>query len=63
MTNPPLSSRFTLEGVQFHGLGNPQPESNPVRGNFYNPQHNILTEMMPNQPFMNHPGGGPYKPG
>jgi hypothetical protein len=54
MMNPPLSSRFTPEGGLFHALGNPQPESNPDGGNFYNTQQNIPTRMIPNQPFMNH---------
>jgi hypothetical protein len=62
MTNTPLSSRFTPRGGQFHALGNPQPGSNPAGGNFYNSQQNIPTGMMPKQPFMNHPGGGPYNP-
>jgi hypothetical protein len=60
MMNPPLSSRFTLGGGSFHALGNPQPGSNLVGGNVYNPQQNIPTGMMPNQIFMNQPGGGPY---
>jgi hypothetical protein len=63
MTNPPLSSGFQPGGGQFHTLGNPQPESNLVGGNFYNPQQNIPIGMMPNQPYMNHPGGGPYNAG
>jgi hypothetical protein len=33
MTNPPLSSIFTLRGVQFHNLGNPQPRATPAGGN------------------------------
>jgi hypothetical protein len=36
MMNPPLSSRFTPRGGQFHTLGNPQPEATPVGGSFYN---------------------------
>jgi hypothetical protein len=57
-------------------LGNPQPGSNPVGGNFttplgsnptggnfHNPYQNIPAGMMPNPPFMNHPGGGPYNSG
>jgi hypothetical protein len=36
MMNPPLSYRFTLGGGQFHTLGNPQPRSSLVEGNFYN---------------------------
>jgi hypothetical protein len=63
MKNPPLSSRFTPRGGQFHALGNPQPVSNLAGGNFYNPHHNIPTVMMLNQPFMNHPGGGSYNLG
>jgi hypothetical protein len=39
---------------------NPQPGSNLTRGNFHNPYQNIPTGMMPNPPYMNHPGGGPY---
>jgi hypothetical protein len=62
MTNPPLSSRFTPRGGQFHTLGNPQPGATPTRGKFYNPHQNIPTGMMPNQPLMNHPGGGSYNP-
>jgi hypothetical protein len=37
MKNPPLSSRFTPIGGQFHTLGNPQPEATPAGGSFYNP--------------------------
>jgi hypothetical protein len=62
MKNPPLSSRFTPRGGQFHTLGNPQPGSNLIGGNFYNPLRNITTGMMPNKPFMNQPGGGSYNP-
>jgi hypothetical protein len=60
MMNPPLSSGFQPGGGQFHTLGNPQPRSNLAGGNFYNPQQNIPTGMMPNQHYMNQPGGGPY---
>jgi hypothetical protein len=63
MTNPPLSSGFQTRGGQFHTLGNPQPGSNPSGGSFYNPQQNIPAGMMPNPPYMNHPGGGPYNAG
>jgi hypothetical protein len=63
MTNPHISSRFTPRGGHFHTLGNPQPESTPAGGNFYNPHQNIPTGMMPNQPLMNHLGGGSYNPG
>jgi hypothetical protein len=42
-TNPPLYSRFTPEGGQFHTLGNPQPRATPTGGSFYNPHHNIPT--------------------
>jgi hypothetical protein len=62
MKNPPLSSRFPPGGSQFHALGNPQPGSNLIGGNFYNPQQNIPVGMMPKQPFMGQPGGGPYNP-
>jgi hypothetical protein len=76
MMNPPLSSGFPPREGQFHALGNPQPRSTPVGGNFHNPQpgstpvggnfynlqENIPTGMMPNQPFMNQPRGGPYNP-
>jgi hypothetical protein len=62
MTNPPLSSGLTPRGGQFHALRNPQDGSNPIRGNFYNPHKNIPTGMVPNPPFMNHPGGGSYNP-
>jgi hypothetical protein len=58
MTNPPLSSRFTPKGGWFHAFGNPQPGSNSTGGNFFNPHQNIPTGIMPNQPLMNHPGGG-----
>jgi hypothetical protein len=51
MMNPPLSSRFPPGGGQFNSLGNPQPRSNLARGNFYNPQQNIPTGMMPNLTF------------
>jgi hypothetical protein len=61
--NPPLSFRFPLGRGQFYALGNPQPKSNLVGGNFYNPQQNIPTGMMPNQLFMNQPRGGPYNSG
>jgi hypothetical protein len=77
MMNPIQSSGFSPRGGQYYTLGNPQPRSNPVGGSFYNPQprsnlaggnfhnphHNIPTRMMPNPPYMNHPGGGPYNPG
>jgi hypothetical protein len=63
MTNPPLSSGFQPGGGQFHAMGNPQPGSNPTGGNFYNPQQNIPTRMIPNQPYMNQLGGGPYNAG
>jgi hypothetical protein len=62
MTNPPLSSGFTPEGGQFHTLGNPQPGSTLVGDSFYNLHQNIATVMVPNQPLMNHPGGGSYNP-
>jgi hypothetical protein len=63
MMNLDLSSRFPPRGGQFHSFGNPQPRSNPVGGNFYNPQQNIPTGMMPNPPFMNQPRGGSYNVG
>jgi hypothetical protein len=63
MMNPPLSSRFTPRGGHFHNLGNPQPGSTLARGSFYNPHQNIPTGIIPNQPLMNHPGGGSYNPG
>jgi hypothetical protein len=63
MSNPPLSSRFTPRGGQFHTLGNPQPRSTPAGGNFYSPHHRIPTGMMPNQPLMNQFRGGSYNPG
>jgi hypothetical protein len=62
MMTPPLSSRFTPGGGQFHTLGHPQPGSTPTGGRFYNPHHDIPTGMVPNQPLMNHPRGGPYNP-
>jgi hypothetical protein len=63
MTNPPFSFIFQSRGGQFHALGNPQPRSNLAGGNFYNPQQKIPAGMMPNLPFMNYPGGGPYNAG
>jgi hypothetical protein len=63
MMNPPLSFGFTPGGGQFHILGNPQPGATLTGGIFYNPHNNIPTRMMPNQPLMNHPGGGSYNPG
>jgi hypothetical protein len=63
MTNLTLSYGFQPGGGQFHTLGNPQPGSNPTRGNFYNPQQNIPAGLMPNQPYMNQLGGGPYNVG
>jgi hypothetical protein len=62
MMNPPLSSRFTPRGGQFHNLGNPQPEATPTGGDFYKPHQNITTGMVPNQPLMNQSGGGSYNP-
>jgi hypothetical protein len=41
-------------------LGKPPTQSHSDWGNFYNPHQNIPTGMMPNQPLMNHPGGGSY---
>jgi hypothetical protein len=41
-------------------LGNPQPRSNPAGGNFHNPYQNVPVGMMPNPPYMNQTGGGPY---
>ena len=63
MTNLPLFSGFQPGGVQFHTLVNPQPGSNLAGGIFYNPQQNIPARMMPNPPYMNHPGAGPYNAG
>jgi hypothetical protein len=63
MTNLPLSSGFQPGGGQSHTLGNSQPGSNLVGGNFYNPKQNIPVVMMPNQPYMNYPKGGPYNAG
>jgi hypothetical protein len=63
MSNPLLTSGFQPWGGQFHTLGNPQPGSNLAGGSFYNPQQNIPTGMMPNPPYMNPPGGGPYNVG
>jgi hypothetical protein len=63
MTNPPLSSEFTPRGSQFHTSGNPQSESTPARGSFYNPHQNIATGMMPDQPLVNQHRGGSYNPG
>jgi hypothetical protein len=60
MSNLPLSSEFQPGGGQFHTLGNSQPRSNPAGHSFYNPQQDIPTGMMPNPPYMNQPGGGPY---
>jgi hypothetical protein len=63
MMNPPISSKFQHRGGQFHTLGNPQLGSNLAGEKFFNPQLNIPAGMMPNQPYMNHPGGGPYNTG
>jgi hypothetical protein len=63
MMNPLLSSGFTPGGGQFHTLGNPQPIATMDGGNFYNPHHNVPTEMLPNQPFMNKFRGGSYNIG
>jgi hypothetical protein len=60
MKNPLQSSRFPHGGGQSYNLGNPQPGSNPVGGNFHNPYQNIPVGMMPNPPYTNHPRGGPY---
>jgi hypothetical protein len=43
-------------------LGNPQPRATLAGDNFYNPHQKIPTGMIPNQPLMNHPGGGSYIP-
>jgi hypothetical protein len=61
MKNPPLSSKFTPRGGQFHSLGNPQSRATPVGGNVYILHQNIPTGMVPNQPFMNQLGS--YNPG
>jgi hypothetical protein len=77
MTNPLQSSGFPLGGGQYYPLGNPQPGSNLVGGNFHNPQpesysaggnfcnpqQNVPTRMMPNPLHTNNPRGGPYNPG
>jgi hypothetical protein len=63
MMNLPLSFGFQPREGQFQTLGNPQPGSNPTEGNFYNPQQNIPAGMIPNQPYMNQPEGGPYNVG
>jgi hypothetical protein len=74
MKNPLQSSKFPSGGGQYYTLGNPQPRSNLVGGNFHNPQfgsnmvmgnfhntyQNIPVGMMPNPSYMNHLGGGPY---
>jgi hypothetical protein len=60
MTNPPLSSRFTPKGGQFHSLGNPKSGATPTGGNVYNTHHIIPIGMVPNQPLMNQFGAGPY---
>jgi hypothetical protein len=60
MMNPLISSDSHPEEISFTLLGNPQPGSNPSGGIFYNPQQNFPDKMMPNQPFMNQPRGGPY---
>jgi hypothetical protein len=76
MTNPLQSSGFPPGGDQYYTLGNPQPRSNPVGGNFHNPlprsnpaggnfhnpYQNIHAGMIPNPYYMNHPKGGPYNP-
>jgi hypothetical protein len=62
MMNPPLTSKFTLEGGQFHTFGNPQPRATPTGGRLYNPHQKIPIGMVPNQPLMNQFGGGSYNP-
>jgi hypothetical protein len=77
MTNPLQSFGLPPGGGQSYPLGNPQPRSNlvrgnfhnpqlgynPVGGNFYNPQQNIPAGMMPNPPYTNQPRGGSYNSG
>jgi hypothetical protein len=62
MMNPLQSSRFPPGGGQSYTLGNPQPRSNLVGGNFHNPYQNIPVGMMPNPSYTNQPRGGPYNP-
>jgi hypothetical protein len=71
------SFRFPPRGFHYYTLGtpqprsnlvsgifhNPQPRSNPAGGNFHNPYQTIPPRMMPNPPYMNHLGGGPYNSG
>jgi hypothetical protein len=77
MKNPLQSSGFPSGGGQSYTLGNPQPRSNPVggnfhnhqfrtnpfMGNFHNPYQNIHVGMMPNPSYMNQLRGGPYNSG
>jgi hypothetical protein len=51
MTNPPLSSRFTPRGGQFHTLGNPQPGSTPAGGVFITLIRTFLLEWCPTNPL------------
>jgi hypothetical protein len=74
MNNLLQSSIFSSGGGHSYTLGNAQPGSNlvggnfhkpqlgsnPAGGNFHNPYQNIPTGMMPNPYYTNHPRGGAY---
>jgi hypothetical protein len=74
VTNTLQSYGFPTVGSQSYTLGNPQPRSNLIGGNFHNPQlgsnltggnihspyQNIPTGMMPNPYYTNQLRGGPY---
>jgi hypothetical protein len=53
ITNPPLSSRFSPGGVQFHTMGNPHLGATLAGGNIYNLHYNIPIGMVPTQIIMN----------
>jgi hypothetical protein len=51
MTNPPLSSGFTLRGGQFQTLGNPQPGPTPTGEIFITLIRKFLLEWCPTNPL------------
>jgi hypothetical protein len=64
MTNPPLSSGFpTLEEVSFTLWETPNLDLIRLGEISITLNRTFLAGMMPNQPYMNQPGGGPYNPG
>jgi hypothetical protein len=63
MTKTLQSSGFPPQGCHSYTLGNPQPRSNPIGGNFHNPYQNIPVGMMPSPPYTIQPRGGTYNSG